>query len=532
MVRRYGPEALTAGYKVTTTIDSRLQAAADRAIREALVAYDERHGYRGPLARVELPAVELSSSGDERLLPMLADYPDRAGTEIALVLEADDAEAELYLRRRGRRTLGLDAVAWAAPYVDDRRVGPRPRAVTDVLRPGDIVRIRISENGELRLAQLPDVQGALVALDPLDGAVAALTGGFDFYLSNFNRAVQSRRQPGSVFKPFVYSAALEHGFTPASIVNDAPLSLGSAELGSVWKPTNDSGRFYGDTRLREALVRSLNLASVRVVRDTGLDNALTHLRAFGFDELALPRNLTVSLGAGGASPLDLASAYAVFANGGLRVEPYFIERIEDARGNVLYEANATFACPECRRACPECEGPGAVRAISEQNAYLITDMLRDAIRRGTGRRAAELGRDDLAGKTGTSNDYVDAWFAGYNADLVATAWVGFDSQSRSLGRAAGGQESGSRTALPMWNLFMAEALAGRPERTLERPPGIVELRIDPVSGRVADGRIAETMFEKFFIDRIPQRETRPLHPNRDATPWLGAETQPPSLSLF
>lgn len=641
MVRRFGANALTAGYKVTTTIDSRLQRAANAAIRQALIAYDERHGYRGPVAHLalaELMGHELSEAGQvgvpepagaelpvetdveppggadaerpeqaavgaaqagvgpaqaavgaaqgaagpaqaavgavqagveppgstaapatfppyaglaepekarirEAAQRLLTDYPDRAGMATALVLQVREADATVYVRNRGERTVGFDAVAWAAPYVDDFRVGPRPTTAADVLRPGDVVRLRVMQDGELRLAQLPEAQGALVALDPLDGAVAALAGGFDFYLSNYNRAVQSTRQPGSAFKPFVYSAALEHGYTPASIVNDAPLSLGSAELGTVWKPTNDSGLFYGDTRLREALVRSQNLPSVRIVREIGLDNLIRHLRAFGLNDVALPRDLTVALGSGGVSPLDLARGYAAFANGGFRVEPYFIERIEDARGSVVYAASAPLACASCEEqsASPEAEGVddaadwpahAAPRAIAARNAYLMTDMLADAIRRGTGRRALALRRDDLAGKTGTTNDYLDAWFAGYNGDLVATVWVGFDRQPRPLGRARGAQESGSRTALPMWVAFMAEALASQPERPVQRPPGIVELRINPVTGRMTGDRRTETIFEKFYIDRIPEPEIGGLGRAPALPSWPGEEPAGTGGAIF
>jgi penicillin-binding protein 1A len=526
MVRRYGSDATRTGLRVTTTLDGPHQAAAQRALREGLIAYDERHGWRGALTTVDL--------GDGvRADPLalaharLADYPDRAGTISAFVLVAGEREARVYSRARGEETLGLDAVAWAAPYIDDQRVGPRPTRVDQVLGEGDIVRLRTTSEGALRLAQIPELQSALVALDPRDGAIVTLVGGFNFHLSNFNRAVQSARQPGSAFKPFVYSAALEHGFTPASIVNDAPVVFGDRSLGTLWRPTNDSGRFYGDTRLREALVRSQNLTAVRVANQVGLDATLRHLRAFGFGDVALPHDLTVSLGAGGVAPLDLARAYAVFANGGFLVDPYFVARIEDARGHVLFEAAPAVACPSCGQAGPhglDSVAPPALhpapRVISERNAWLMTDMLQDVIHRGTGRAAQALGRGDLAGKTGTSNDHVDGWFAGYNADLVATVWVGFDSPRRSLGRAAGLQEGGSRTALPIWSAFMADALAGTPAHIVGMPPGIVELRIDPQTGGLAGDLETGAIIEKFYVDATPQR-----HPGAVAA---GPGTQAPA----
>ncbi len=398
----------------------------------------------------------------------------------------------------------------------------------DVISPGDIIQVVENRDGSWRLAQLPEVQGAFVALDPLDGAIAALVGGYDYYVSKFNRATQARRQPGSAFKPFIYSAALENGFTAATVVNDAPVVLKSAELEDVWRPKNYSGRFNGPTRLREALVKSLNLVSVRVIREAGIGPTVRHLRQFGFGKPALPRNPSLALGAGGAPPLELAAGYAVFANGGFRVEPYFVQRIEDSDGNVLFEADPPIACPECELADTEqpepVAGDGAGMASSEllagdpldlfppppraprvltpQNAYLISDMMRDVVRRGTGRRAyIELQREDLAGKTGTSNDRRDAWFSGFNADIVATAWVGFD-QDRSLGN----REEGGRTALPVWNSFMGAALVGLPAHVLARPTGLVDVRIDRDTGLAVGATARNSIFEKFRLDHVPPQQ--------------------------
>ena len=538
MLRRFGDSALTAGLKVTTTVDSRLQATANEAVRATLIDYDERHGYRGPVARIDLDAAEVFDEGgmpnEARLRELLADYGDELNLETGIVIRADAMSAEIFLESRGALSVGLEAVQWAKPYINDDIQGAAPAAVTDVLASGDIVRWRVLADGSLRIAQLPEVQGAFVSLDPRDGAVVALVGGFDYFLSNYNRATQAARQPGSAFKPFVYSAALEHGFTPASIVNDAPLTLESAELEGVWRPENYTPVSHGEVRLREALNESMNQASIRALRAVGIGNAIRHLRKFGFKEQALPINLALALGAGGVSPLELARGYAVFANGGFAVEPYFIERIEDANGELLYPlrpAGPRVVCVPLRDVadaedgCMEDEQPTstppeapalaatitevypeirrAPRAVSAQNVYLITDIMKDVVRSGfSGGRARALGRGDIAGKTGTTNGPRDAWFAGFNADIVATAWVGFDADDRPLGS----REQGGVTAIPMWIAFMAEALDGLPEHSLERPPGIVEHRINRQTGLIASDYNPNAMFEKFAVGHLPERE--------------------------
>ena len=547
MIRRFGLAAYTAGLKVTTTIDSRLQRAADAALRNALINYDERHGYRGPLARIELepggseaadePAAESGVESDRRASQktvweaLLADYEPVAGYRTGLVLSVTPgphpqdplsgtmtAHAEVYFTDLGRVPVEFESVAWAAPYVDENRTGNAPRNVADVLSPGDVVRFRETAAGTLRLSQLPDAQGAIVSLDPLDGAITSLSGGFDFFLSNFNRVTQSQRQPGSAFKPFVYSAALNRGFTAASIFNDAPIVEPSAELEGFWRPTNYSEGFNGPTRLREALIQSLNLVSIRVIQQAGIPQTVEYVRRFGFNESAAPMNPSTALGAGGVPPLDLASGYAAFANGGYRVEPYIIERVEDAAGDTLYAASPALACADCDepenadefllRSITDIYGARAMapRATDAQNAYLMNDMLRDVVRRGTGVRAyRELGRTDLRGKTGTTNDRRDAWFSGFNGDIVATAWVGFD-QERSLGNG----EQGARTALPMWIDFMREALDGRPPNSMERPPGIIDVRINPATGLAASSR-EESVFETFRMQYAPQAPAPLIH---------------------
>jgi penicillin-binding protein 1A len=573
MIRRFGDAAYEDGLKVTTTIDSRLQEAANRALRATLDGYDERHGYRGPLARVSLVEEGLidpdTGEPDESLIrAYLDDYEDVLALETGLVvaiegpavpvpgsagLSTDDGTdteteteatdrrvAQVFLPRSGLVDVGLDAVEWARPYITDREVGARPGSVVDVLTPGDVVRFRRLENGGLRLAQLPDVQGAFVALDPRDGAIAALVGGYDYFLSNYNRATQAGRQPGSSFKPFAYSAAFEHGFTTASIINDAPIVEESVELETKWKPDNFDGVSHGEVRLREAFRESWNQAAIRTVRAVGIVNTITHARKFGFGEAALPRNETLAVGTGSVSPVELANAYATFANGGHRVVHHFIDRIEDADGEVLYDSSWSVAvvCEPvrvdyegsplnvpCSGAEEEPARPGrraaepelvdsasdlypvlrrAERAISEQNAYLITDVLKDVIQLTSGRRAAVLNRSDLAGKTGTTNGPRDAWFAGFNGDIVGVAWVGFDDDSRPLG---GSREQGGVTAIPMWIDFMAEALEGLPEHAMERPAGIVELRINPDNGLIASDANPRAIFEIFRVGDVPQRES-------------------------
>lgn len=524
MLRQFGEEAYTAGYRVKTTLDARLQDAAVQSLRRALREYDRRHGYRGPVdRRPDLPADDPAAW--ERVLD---EYPRVAEIELALVLDAGADSADVFVPGHGRIELALDDVRWARPYIDENRMGPRPSAVSDAVQRGDVIYVRY-ENERWQLAQAPAVQGALVSLDPRDGAVLALVGGYDFHLSKFNRAVQARRQPGSSFKPFVYSAALEHGFTPATLVPDAPIVYMDAGLEHAWRPENYTREFGGPIRLREALVKSRNLVSIRVLRRVGIPQTIEHLERFGFEREELPHNLSLALGTATLSPLQMASAYTVLANGGYLTEPYFIERIEDARGQVVYEADPLVACPECTPPVetmtnpllasgpvteeppppPECDPmPGyrsphglehmAPQTITPQNAYLIADMMRDVIKRGTGVGARELGRNDLSGKTGTTNDQRDAWFSGFNADLVTTVWVGFDDLAP-----LGNGEVGGRVALPAWKYYMGTALAGQPDHIVPQPWGLVRVKIVPESGLLASAVESDWIYELFPVDRVP-----------------------------
>ncbi|MCP1676882.1 penicillin-binding protein 1A [Natronocella acetinitrilica] len=516
VVTMYGDEAYTEGYRVYTTVQPDLQEAANRALRGSLLSYDERHGYRGPEASHDLSAL----GDDDARLAALAAHGTIAGLRPALVLAVDDeaGEARLLLGRDDEVTLDFDGARWARRWITQSRVGDAPQRMSSVVEPGHVIRIRDHDDG-WRLAQLPNVEGSLVSLSPSSGAVLALAGGFDFRHSQFNRATQALRQPGSAFKPFIYAAALERGFTPASIVNDAPVVFEDAALETAWRPENYSGRFYGPTRLREALAQSRNLVSIRVLRDIGIRYGVTFLDRFGFPGDRMPADLSLALGSAAVTPLELTTAYAVFANGGYRVQPHVISRIENDRGDVVYRTVPTLACEDCTEVAARHgllsagtdNGDGmpvlgqrfvpAERVLPADNAYQMSSMMQDVITRGTGRAARSLGRSDLAGKTGTTNDLHDAWFAGFNGEMVTTAWVGFD-QARSLGQG----ETGARTALPMWIDYMAYALREVPEAAPSRPAGMVTVRIDPGSGLVTSADNPQAMFETFRDGQVPDSD--------------------------
>ena len=514
---QYGEDLYTSGYRIYTSIDSRLQRTADWSVRAALLEYDRRHGWRGATGHTDHPPTSASEA-----MQMLDAFPVVGGLIPSVVTAAEGRSAKVYGRDGREYGLPWDTgLAWA------RRNGAAPHQVTDILAVGDVVYVLPTRDGSALLAQVPQAQGAFVALDPQDGAISALVGGFDYYASKFNRVVQARRQPGSSFKPFIYSGALEQGFTPATMVLDAPIVIEGSGLEGLWRPENDSRHFYGPTRLRDALARSRNLVSIRILRSLGVEYAINYAQRFGFEPAELPHNLTVALGTAQLTPLEMARGYAVFANGGFRVTPYLIDRVEDAYGKVLMAAHPAIACRDCESpvepplpappgappadvstgndgtvpASPAQKTPGqnlAPRVISPANAFLMTDLMRDVIRKGTARRALALKRDDIAGKTGTTNDRRDTWFSGFNADIVATAWVGFD-QERSLGA----NEEGGHTALPIWVYFMGEALAGRPEHRLPQPEGIVSARISPNTGAIAKPNDPDAIFEYFLTGRLP-----------------------------
>jgi penicillin-binding protein 1A len=549
-----GNQALTDGYVIHTTIDSRLQALARHALHSRLEDYDHRHGYRGPEAHVALPA----PATPEALAKALADYGDISGLLPAIVTAADATAATAYVQGGRDITLPLAAMQWAKGYGRKAKTGGKGAAA--ILRPGDIIRVREVTDAPLdpatgappvagapaaagtakdagkrhwALEQIPAAQAAMVALAPDDGAVKALVGGFNFQRSKFNRATQTARQPGSSFKPFIYSAAFNRGYTPASIINDAPIALPDpTKPGGLWTPQNDDDKFRGPMRLREALAQSVNLVAIRLLDAIGVRYAREYITRFGFPQDAIPANLSMALGTAAVSPMAMARAYAVFANGGFLVNPYYIATIDNRDGQPIYQADPVRACRTCEArlldegkttaapAQPDAAAgdPGALggtanalkvkssqpllapRVIDPRNDYLITSLLQSVIygNAGTGAAAAKgLGRTDLAGKTGSTNDHHDGWFAGFNGDLVTTAWVGFDDY-RSLGRG----EFGARTALPIWMDFMGPALAGKPPATLPMPPGIVTAQIDRTTGLPAPPGDANTMSELFTIEDL------------------------------
>jgi penicillin-binding protein 1A len=483
----FGEEIYTRGLSAYTTIEGDTQAAANEALVRALLDYDRRHGWRGAEAQLEIAVDEAE------LRRALADRGVFAGLVPAVVTQVTAKDVELLIQDGERTRLGLEAMRWAAPYRNENSVGAEPKVPGDVLEVGDVVRLRNTGEG-MELAQLPDIQGALIALDPRSGGIRALVGGFDFQASKFNRVTQAKRQPGSNFKPFLYASALDHGYTPATLVNDAPIVMEDIREGEDWRPQNFSRKFYGPTRLREALYRSRNLVSIRILRDLGIDYVRDYVTRFGFDPDALPPNLTMALGSATLTPLQLAEGYAVFANGGYRVRSYLVDKVEDAHGKALIAAQPTHA-PGV-----DVAGPDAPRVLAEDTAYIMRDMLADVIRRGTATKAKSLGRDDLAGKTGTTNDQMDAWFSGFNTEVVATTWVGFD-ELRSLGN----REVGGVAALPMWMYLMEDILQGVPEGEPPVPAGIVTARIDPRTGlRVTDGASAnDSVVEVFRAGQLP-----------------------------
>ncbi len=519
LVRRYGEAAQSAGFRVFTTIDPRLQAAANRALRLGLLEYDRRRGWRGATARVTVPAGADAAALDTLLVP----YEAVGNVDPAVVTAIDERSARVHVKGLGSVTIPWDGLAWARRVTGEDARGPAPKKAGDVVTPGDVVFVVTDGKRAAQLVQVPEAQGALVALDPDDGAIAALIGGFDYYVYKYNRATQASRQPGSGFKPFLYSAALENGFTPASVILDAPIVMDDPDSETSWRPENSSGEFHGPTRLREALVRSRNLVSIRILRDIGTRTLIDYAARFGFARASMPNDLTLALGTLQATPLEVATGFAAFANGGYRIEPFFIDRIEDATGKVVYEAAPREVCEQCgvpatSTGAPELDAPLALQAaasvrgglalppkdrvaeriISPQNAYIMDDIMADVIRRGTGRRANVLNRSDIAGKTGTTNDSKDAWFNGFNRDLVATVWVGYD-QERSLGEG----EEGSRTAVPIWVYFMREALKALPQHVRPRPEGVIELPISRETGLLATADDPDAVSELFMADHLP-----------------------------
>ena len=595
------PDLYSGGYEIRTTIDAAMQREAIDALRRGLASYDRRHGYRGAEGQVyeelreELaqftPQSDLSEAGVlDGITEILHDLPDYGGLEPAVVIAANDEYAIAARRGGAIVSLALTDSAWARPYIEVDLRGPVPQSMTRLTSAGDVIRITPGEAGtetkdkaeppypRWLLTQLPQIQGALVSLDPHDGAVRALVGGYDFYRNQYNHALQAARQPGSGFKPFVYSAALAAGVTPADVFLDAPLVFDDENLESQYRPDNDNNRYNGPTRLREALYRSINLVSMRVLLEVGAGHVLEHVGRFGFDTRDFPRNTQLAIGGGtmAVTPLQMARSYAVLANTGFLIEPHIIDTIRNARGEVVFRANHPQACQLCGQDesgteetaelapteepaaeptsleellaasepnvaeqpdpaevaageenpedTPELEEQlpiAAPRVIDERNVFVMHSLLRDVIKRGTGRSARRLQRGDLAGKTGTTNDAADTWFNGYSPHLVTTVWVGF-SNHEPLGARA----YGSNTPLPIWIDFMEDALKGEEEAHPNQPPGVVTLKIDPATGERARAGQANAMFE-FFLS-----EFAPAEPAREEKSRPRAQEEIKAIDLF
>ena len=521
MLQRYGMAAYNDGYHVYTTVSSRLQQVARKALIEGLVTYDRRHGYRGPEQRFPVPEGESDATG--YWLESLADIATIAWQTPAIVTDVlEDRVTLLFADGNGGELLWENGLASAKPYLTENSRGRSPESPADLFEPGDMIRVDKNEDGLWQLTQVPAAQSALVSLNPENGAIISIVGGMGFELSKFNRATQAQRQPGSNFKPFVYSAALEAGFTAASIINDAPVVMEDTSLEDIWRPENDGGVFHGPTRLRWALTKSRNLVSIRLLQQLGTDNLITAAEKFGFDTSDFAPDLSLALGTHAMSPLEVATGYAMLANGGYQVEPYLIERIDDIRGETVYQAKPLTVCRECEGGPlpEEAAGelsmdqilaqptttaerpPAAPRVMDERVNFIINSILQDVITRGTGRRALVLERSDLAGKTGTTNGPMDAWFSGYNSDVVTTTWVGFDNYT-PLGR----REFGGTAALPIWIDFMREALVDSPQRKRPVPAGIVNVKIDPETGLLATSRQKDAIFEYFREEHVPEPAT-------------------------
>lgn len=515
----YGDQIYTDGFKIYTTIDSKMQNKANEVVRTYLLAYDQRHGYRGPEKNLGIPSLKHMEDWE----PKLTEMPVINGLEAAAVIDIAPRSITVLRSNGSLVTIPWSGLSWARKQINEDYLGRMPKTAGEIVNLGDVIRIQSSPQG-WRLSQTPEAEAGIVALNPTTGEILALVGGFDYASSKFNRITNANRQPGSSFKPFVYSAALEKGYTLATIINDAPVVIENPIDNSLWRPQNDTHRFYGPTRLRDALTMSRNLVSIRLLDLVGISYTIKYAQRFGFAKNQLPAGLSLALGTASVTPLQMASAYAVFANSGFRVVPYAIDSIRNSQDQLIYQAKPLAACPTCppveetQEATKEQPMPEqlatiepaeqkkpenkthAPRAISAQNAFLVTSALHDALQHGALVQSRALIRKDLSGKTGTTQNQVDAWFAGYNPDIVAVSWIGYDQQQRSL------HEYGAQAALPMWIDFIQSALNGRPEHPLDQPPGIVSIRIDPQTGKRASATDPMAKFEYFMFPYVPDED--------------------------
>lgn len=540
MVKKYGEEAAyTNGYHVYTTISSQQQLMAQDALRDNVFAYDQRHGYRGP---VQILWTDVQPSFDE-ITAKLNKTASVQGIIPAAVLSVSEQQAKVIDAQGQEIALEWNGLKWARKFINDKRQGNPPKTAVEILAPGQQVWIR--NNGDYwQLSQLPEVSSATVALDPHTGAIRTLVGGFSFSQSQFNRVTQAKRQLGSNIKPFIYAATLEKGYTLATLINNAPINKPDTRQGTAWRPKNSPDIYGGPTRLRVGLAQSINVMSVRAMRHVGIEAATAKLIQFGFDPDDLPRNESVALGSPSVTPLQVATAFNVFANGGYLVEPYYIDKVTDSFDTVIEQANPTLACQPYvatgyteqsfdevlqtaeQNQCGTADSRFAPQIISEQTAFLITESLKSVIwgggdwKHGTGwngtawRASRLIKRHDIAGKTGTTNESRDTWFSGFSPVLTSTFWVGFDDHGRQLGRSSwmanapadqiSGGEAGAKTAGPGWNDFMNKALKGVPEVSLVPPKGIVSARIDLATGKLTRKTDHTTEFEYFAAGTEPK----------------------------
>ena len=565
MIERYGKErAYTGGYKVFTTITNKLQQAAHDAVTNNLLSYDQRHGYRGailslrpkldeeidinkeamPTSDVEL-LLEPNSLTIEEISQTLANVNYYQMLAPAVVTKVNERSVNITLRDNVEAIIPWDGMAWARPYINDRKQGTPPKYASEIFNYGDVILVNKNSSNEYKLSQLPKASAAIVSISPDSGAIKAAVGGFSYKQSQFNRVTQAKRQVGSNIKPFIYSAALENGFTLASLINDAPINQWDKSSGVVWRPKNSPETYVGPIRMRLALAQSKNVIAVRLLKSIGLVQAIDYLSNFGFAPDELPRNESLALGSASLTPLEVVTGFATFANGGFLIDPYLIERIENSEGEVIFQANPSLACYPCELNKTTTENTetraeqlpvnpsdnsttipqinSAPRVISEQNAFLITQALNSAIWgvdwsaenpwRGTGWRAKELDRKDTAGKTGTTNEGKDAWFSGFTRRLVTTSWIGFDDPSHNLGKSVynsnlgkdqiTGTEAGAKSAQPAWIDFMKIALTDIAIEPFEPPAEIVSVRIDKTTGKLTTNTNKSSLFEYFQLGTVP-----------------------------
>ncbi len=558
MIEKFGDGTYSDGYIVTTSVDSRLQQAAEVAVQKGLQAYDKRHGYRGAIKHINLDINADSQENGEELINQaidkIAKLPSTAGLQVALVTFVEDESMITRLVDGQDVVIGFESSKWAKPYINNEKVGNPPKTMHDIAKTGDVVMVKRNTTGDFELAQIPRVQGALISLDPNTGGINALIGGFAYSLSKFNRVTQAKRQPGSGFKPILYSAAIEAGLTASTLINDAPIVFDDDKLEAAWRPQNYEKKFYGPTPLREGIVRSRNLVSIRVLDRIGIDAGRNHMLKFGFDPNDIPRNLSISLGSPNVTPLSMARAFSVFANGGYLIDPYLIQTITNQNGDVIYEKEKVVLCDDCEGKLVQLEAKLAQataaeqaleiqekakltqaknlelenntvknpekniesssediaqldttiyppRVISAGNQFILESFMKDVIKRGTGRKALVLKRNDLAGKTGTANEQMDAWFNGYQRNIVTHAWIGFDTPE-PMGRA----ETGGGAALPIWIDFMRVALEHFPTFKRPIPAGVVAAKIDRKTGLLAASNNPDTMLEYFIAGNLPEEE--------------------------